>query len=139
MARSPEQRRHTKATWQARHRYASAKNLMKGLFFTLKPRRAKKLGSTLTLADLLRTYEAQRGLCFYTGIPMTWKGGSGKVATNISVDRVDPAKPYTRDNVVLCCYFINVSKHDKTIEEWLQWAEAVWRHCSRRPPIRLVS
>ena len=87
--------------------------------------RREELGSTISLAFLLEQLERQGGECFYSGVPMTWTTGAGRVDTNISIDRLDAAGPYEPSNVVLCCYFINVSKREKTIEEWLAWADRV--------------
>ena len=59
---------------------------------------------------------------------MTHSTGNGKVDTNISIDRLDVTVGYVPDNVVLCCYFVNVSKRDKSIWEWLEWAKKVEHH-----------
>jgi hypothetical protein len=93
----------------------------------------------LSLTYLLEIYQRQGGLCPYSGIPMTWATGRGRVDTNISIDRLDVSRGYEEGNVVLCCYFINVSKREKSIDEWLHWAEAVWQHRSRQPLLRSVS
>ena len=93
----------------------------------------------LPLEHVLDLFEKQAGRCFYSGLPMTWTMGQGRVDTNMSLERLDPSRGYEPGNVVLCCYFINVSKRSKSIEEWLHWAEAVWQHRSNQPQIRLVS
>lgn len=60
-------------------------------------------------------FERQKGRCFYTGIPFQisktkrwpWKP---------SLDRVDPTKAYTPDNVVLCLCAVNYMKNDYSLE-----------------------
>ena len=47
--------------------------------------------------------------CFYTGLPLTME--LGKSAT-LTIDRLDNKKPYTHDNVVLCCDFIRKMKRN---------------------------
>jgi hypothetical protein len=52
-------------------------------------------------------WEKQKGLCALTGIPMTYKFYEGRVNTNLSVDRIDSAKGYSKDNVQLVCMAAN--------------------------------
>lgn len=74
-------------------------------------------------------YQQQGGLCAYSGFPMTHD--LGRCSTNISIERIDPSLGYVPDNVVLCCLFVNLSKRDKTIDEWLLWADRVRTHLGR--------
>lgn len=69
---------------------------------------------------------------------MTWTTGKGCVDTNISLERLDARRGYEPGNVALCCYYINVSKREKTIAEWLAWADRVaacrtWRATQEVP------
>lgn len=43
-------------------------------------------------------WNKQKGKCALTGIPMTVTK-SGRTNTNISIDRIDSNKGYTKDNV----------------------------------------
>lgn len=75
----------------------------------------------LTITDLQELYQIQNGLCAITGILMTsnYKVGSGKkiALKNISVDRLDAAGSYTRDNVRLVCYAHTLLQDKLTREE----------------------
>lgn len=86
---------------------------------------AKKRGLSFSLGEgfLLKLFNDQNGLCFYTGIPMklSSSGGifSGKDQPDLdilSVDRVDSSRGYEEDNVVLCCNAINKLKGNVEVE-----------------------
>jgi hypothetical protein len=68
--------------------------------------------------DIIKLYEKQKGLCALSGEKMTHICEPGtqrknpKHIYNISVDRVDPCKNYTVDNIQLVCNRINVIKWD---------------------------
>ena len=76
--------------------------------------------------------ERQNWLCYYTGRQMTTQCGSGRLPTNMSLDRVDSSRGYTQDNVVLCCTDINIAKQQYPIEHLLELARmvAAWRAAS---------
>jgi hypothetical protein len=56
---------------------------------------------------------------------MTWDQGGGKSATNISIDRVDPAKGYKEDNVQLVCTIVNIMKLHYSQESLLWWCKQI--------------
>jgi len=53
--------------------------------------------------------------CVYTGVPMTHKRGKGRIRTNISLDRIDNTRGYTKDNIVFCTAAFNDLKGSVTI------------------------
>ena len=53
---------------------------------------------TLTIDDIMDMHEKQKGLCYYSGIPYTCKTKSDFKG---SLERLDPSKGYTKDNVVI--------------------------------------
>jgi dUTP pyrophosphatase len=57
---------------------------------------------------LMELYEKQKGLCFYSKLPMKLDGA--RDYDTLSLDRVDSTKGYTKDNVVLCLFCVNVFK-----------------------------
>lgn len=77
--------------------------------------RAKRKGLefNLTREYIVELNKAQDGKCVYTGIELDWEVGNypGKqrVCTpeRASVDRIDPNKGYTVDNIQLVCDFVN--------------------------------
>ena len=86
------------------------------LFEAVRRRAVKRgLAFTLTTADIRAAYARQNGRCIYSG------SAFGPVGTDTtpSIDRVDSSKGYTPDNIVLCCFWVNVMKTDYTVPEFL--------------------
>jgi hypothetical protein len=78
---------------------------------------------------LIDLYFKQEGKCYYTGESMNL-GNHDKIKNlynlnfhNISVDRIDSTKGYTKGNTVLCCWGINNMKQQLTVEQLLFWAK----------------
>ena len=53
--------------------------------------------------------------CAYTGEPMTFIQGEGHIMTNLSCDRIDNSKPYTKDNITFCTFRFNNTKGEMDI------------------------
>jgi|TARA_A100001015_G_scaffold123758_1_gene137139 hypothetical protein len=54
--------------------------------------------------------------CAYTRQTMTHKRGIGRLGTNISLDRIDNTKGYTKDNIIFCTIAFNDLKGSVTID-----------------------
>lgn len=85
--------------------------------------RAKQRGvfCDLTTDDVQAVYDQQAGRCFYTGVEF----GDIGTENTMSVDRVEPSRGYTRDNIVLCCIWVNVMKLDYNVEDFLSRVAAI--------------
>jgi 5-methylcytosine-specific restriction endonuclease McrA len=79
-------------------------------------------------AHLYNCYHRQKGKCALSGIAMTWLTGQGKVDTNISIDRINPAVGYEPDNIQLITYRCNIMKHDMTEEDLYQLVALINQH-----------
>ena len=81
--------------------------------------RAKRKGLDFDLTpEFLRSIDRDR--CPYLEIPIIWNTGKGvfKAAANSkSVDRIDSAKGYTKDNVIICSTRANQILSDSTLPE----------------------
>lgn len=75
----------------------------------------------ITVADIETLYNEQGGVCFYSGIPFDI---DSKHYT-CSIDRINSAKGYTKDNVVLACNIVNSMKLDLSLKEFQTVVEAV--------------
>lgn len=82
----------------------------------------KQIPFNLNEQFLYELYNKQRGLCYYTNVPMkistdnfTIKGQADLDV--VSVDKINPDLGYIENNVVLCCSGINKLKGNSTIEE----------------------
>jgi hypothetical protein len=95
------------------HRLKKAQKRIKGKL---------KILCSLTLEDLHEKYKLQKGLCFYTKEPL-------KLCANenftLSLDRLDPAQGYIKENVVLCGSIINYMKQDLSFEKFLEYCRLV--------------
>lgn len=94
-------------------------------FFQSLIQKKNKKRQDLSLDFLEDLYERQKGLCAISGVEMTFLRGQGKVNTNISIDKIDPNKEYTEDNIQLVCYIVNIFKHTLSLEELLNWCETI--------------
>tara|TARA_R100000005_G_C5000965_1_gene207971 strand:+ start:1708 stop:2298 length:591 start_codon:yes stop_codon:yes gene_type:complete len=84
----------------------------------------KKFPVEISKEDFLQLWEEHKikyggWVCAYTGLYMTRIRGKGQlmVPSNMSVDRLDSNKGYTKDNIVFCRWDINDRKGAVTIED----------------------
>ncbi len=84
--------------------------------------RAKKNGILFSLSptDMKATDN-----CLYLGMALTYKHGQGVVHSNVSVDRIDPFKGYTPDNIQLISRMANTMKNKATQEQLTIFAKNV--------------
>jgi hypothetical protein len=80
---------------------------------------------SVTLDELEDIYNAQKGLCALTGRVMAYRPGEANV---MSIDRIDPSKTYTKDNVQLVCREANVLKWNLTKDELIAICKEVVEH-----------
>jgi hypothetical protein len=98
------------------------------LFGSLKNKRKKEgfeWDKDLTSEDLYEIWEEQLGRCALSGNYMTWQKGEGFSDFNISVDRISPTGPYSRTNLQLVCYRVNIMKHVLTDHELYWWCKNI--------------
>ena len=84
-----------------------------------------KLTWEITQAHLYNLFHKQKGKCALSGQKMTWLTGQGRVDTNISLDRIDPKKSYTPDNIQLICYRCNIMKHDLKEDMLMKYVDMI--------------
>ena len=99
--------------------------LQQALKGTRRRSKEKNIYNDLTLDYLMYLWEKQSGKCALSGIPMTYKFYEGRVNTNLSVDRIDSTKGYSKDNVQLVCMAVNQMKNDLSMVEFIELCEAV--------------
>lgn len=93
-----------------KHRYWDAKRKVNGGGFAT---------DCFTLEYILGLLEQQDGCCAVTGKAFTF--GGNNVGTNVSIDRIDPNKPYSSENVRLVCAAVNLMKHRMNDNELVDW------------------
>lgn len=104
--------------------------------------REKEIEFDLTLEDIVQLNTIQRGRCNYTGRPFFTekpsegmrkaKHQSGVYIEIPSLDRIDPKKGYTKDNVHLVCRPINYAKLDLDDEDFITLCRDVAHVASAR-------
>lgn len=91
------------------------KSLVTGI---LKDKKRYNKGFDIDYHFILNLYNKQNGKCALTGITLTTYKGKGLYFSNVSIDRINPNKGYTQDNVQLVCFWANQSKGTLSIEEF---------------------
>jgi hypothetical protein len=61
--------------------------------------------------------------CRYTGDVMTFFQGRGQVGSNLSIDRIDNNKAYSKDNITFCTQNFNFKKGTLTVDIMMK----VWK------------
>jgi len=79
--------------------------------------------------NVWKKQRAKTGLqCPISGETMTYTLGRGEVLTNISVDRIDSSKEYTRGNIQFVCYMANIMKNKYDNKNLLKWSKKIVNH-----------
>lgn len=87
---------------------------------------------TLTIEQAWELYIKQDKLCALTGVPIVFMPGAGnkRNLTTASLDRIDPNKGYTIDNVHWIHKKINIMKNSFDNAEFIDWCHRVANHTS---------
>lgn len=96
-----------------------------GLHCALANAKKRHPTSDLTIEQLMKMWEDQKGCCAVSRIPMTWATGKqgGKVlATSVSIDRLNHKKHYTKKNVRLVCHAVNSFRGQMTDAQMYDFA-----------------
>ena len=83
----------------------------------------KNLNFDLSPEFLLELYNKQEGKCYYTGIKMLMNQSCNPHL--LSLDRINSTLGYTKNNVVFCCFHVNIMKRDLTINEFFQFCKQI--------------
>lgn len=73
----------------------------------------------------------QGGKCALSGTPMSRERNQGagnvfgKDGCKVSIDRIDPDKPYTQSNCRLVCVIANLMRHRQTDEQLFDWCRKI--------------
>jgi ligand-binding sensor domain-containing protein len=73
---------------------------------------------------ILNLWREQKGLCYYTNIPMKYIARN-KNPFQVSIDRIDSSIGYIKGNVVLCCQAINYMKNDYSLTNFNEFFDAL--------------
>lgn len=118
-----------------RTKYVTQEERFNEILRTIRYRsRKSNLGDTdLTLEFIQNLFTKQDGKCFYSGIVMNFeRWGSKRKKYSITVDRIDPSKGYTKDNVVLSSWAANVGKSNFSLNEYIRFCAEVTNYYNRQ-------
>lgn len=80
------------------------------------------------LAYLLELWLKQEGKCAISKIEMTHILYDGHNNTNVSIDRIDSSKGYTKSNIQLVCCIINKMKLDLSTSDLIYYCKQILEH-----------
>ena len=87
----------------------------------------RKIPFLLTIEDGWKIFEKQNGLCALSGVPICFVNNYDKhLNQTASPDRIDNAKPYTKDNVQWVHKRVNRMKSVLGNEEFLFWCKLIY-------------
>lgn len=102
-----------------KHRSSSAKNFLRSLSKKKADRR------DLSVDFLCELYDKQQGKCALSGKEMTYICGTGRVPTNISIDRIDSNVGYEESNIQLVCIQANKMKAELDLTSLHDWCKSI--------------
>lgn len=120
---------HIKKNFDNVNRYSSLYSFFEYLWNNARARaKLRKREYTILIQDLYDLYKSQNGLCALSGIKLTYSKRNNKRISpyNISIDRIDSSKGYTKDNIHLVCASINSMKLDYSVQEFIELCKQVY-------------
>lgn len=102
---------------------------IRNLHAKLKSSRQKTHTWSLVPEDLIEIWGEQKGRCAVSGIALTHHlDGSGIKEFNASIDRINNDQGYSRDNVRLVAYRINIMRHTLSTDMFWWWIKTIHDH-----------
>lgn len=86
----------------------------------------KRRYETITLDNLIKLWDEQKGKCAISGLELTFTQSSGFTITNASIDRINSNKGYELDNIQLVGSMINRMKTDLPQDEFIKLCGIIW-------------
>jgi len=106
------------------------KNFIKKIYLSCKhncPRKSKDLVFAITEEDILELYYKQEGKCAISGEILTKIALEDKGINkyNVSIDRINSSKGYTKDNIQLVGAIINIIKNDMEDNDFIFFVSSI--------------
>ena len=118
---------------KSRKRYllmgVSYETYLRNLHSKLKHSRQKTHEWNLTPEELVEIWVEQGGRCAISGVVLTHHlDGSGTKEFNASIDRINNEEGYSKINVRLVAYRINIMRHTLSTDMFWLWVKTVHDH-----------
>ena len=99
---------------------------LRNLFAKLRSTRRNTHSFSLTAEEVLQQWDLQDGKCAVSGVALTHHlDGSGKKEFNASIDRINNDEGYSRENVRLVAYRINIMRHTLSTDMFWWWVKTI--------------
>jgi hypothetical protein len=95
-------------------------NLRQSIREKLRSAKRKGYGVHVSWQEVVELYYKQDCKCSLTARHIDFTR-----ATNLSIDRIDSSKPYTKDNIQLVCRAANYAKHTLSQDDFIQLCKEV--------------
>jgi len=106
------------------YKYKSINNFLKLLYRSAKTSSKKrKLNFSISFDEWVNIYNNQQGKCTLSGLEMTISSENN--IHNISPDRIDSNKGYTKENVHFVCWYINQAKSNLDTNTFIEMCRQV--------------
>lgn len=99
--------------------------------------RAKKFGLSYDIdVHFIHTLlKEQEFCCAISKVELTFTKGEGHIPTNASIDRIDPHKGYTKENVQIVAWQVNVMKLNLSTTQLAEWCQMILQGLGNRTSI----
>jgi len=107
------------------------KRNLKRCFYNLKCKRDSKRNQNIDfdVDYLMELLEKQNYRCALSGIKLTCKMiRNVHTFTNVSIDRIDNNKNYTKDNIQIVAFIVNLMKWKQTEEDFIEMCRTVVKY-----------
>jgi len=99
---------------------------LRNLISKLKHSRQKTHEWSLSPKDLFELWDEQNGRCAVSGVTLTHHlDGSGTKEFNASIDRINNDEGYSKVNVRLVAYRINIMRHTLSTDMFWWWVKTI--------------
>lgn len=102
---------------------------LKKLYSSLGHNRKKQgFDWSVTADDFVEIYNKQDGRCALSGVVLThYRDGGGAKSFNCSIDRISPQLGYTKKNIQIVAYSVNMMKGTMDEYEFTWWVDNIYR------------
>ena len=102
---------------------------LKKLYSSLGHNRKKQgFDGSVTADDFVEIYNKQDGRCALSGVVLThYRDGGGAKSFNCSIDRISPQLGYTKKNIQIVAYSVNMMKGTMDEYEFTWWVDNIYR------------
>ena len=85
----------------------------------------QNLEFNITVDYLKYLWNNQNGKCALSNLDMTYIFNSGRIPTNVSIDKINPSKGYIMGNIQLVCMACNQIKSDLSEKEMYNFCKSI--------------